>query len=45
MATLLSKEYAFKGYVMTAELHPYSVALYNENFKLGAVSNGSTRES
>jgi uncharacterized protein len=33
--TIMENDPAVKGGIMTAELYPYSVALYNENFKVG----------
>jgi uncharacterized protein len=33
--TIMENDPTVKGGIMTAELYPYSVALYNENFKVG----------
>jgi uncharacterized protein YciI len=33
--TIMENDPAVKGGIMSAELYPYSVALYNENFKVG----------
>lgn len=33
--TIMENDPAVKGGIMTAELYPYNVALYNENFKVG----------
>lgn len=34
--TIMENDPTVKGGIMTAELHPYSVALYNENFRVGS---------
>jgi uncharacterized protein len=34
--TIMENDPTVKGGIMTAELHPYSVALYNEKFRVGS---------
>lgn len=34
--TIMENDPTVKGGIMKAELHPYSVALYNENFRVGS---------
>lgn len=34
--TIMENDPTVKGGIMTAELYPYSVALYNENFRVGS---------